>query len=86
MKTVTINLPDSVHAAIFRLAAEGNVSVEDFLQAAAQEKLSAIEASVLFGTRRGTVTREEFMRAISIGPDAPPLPGDELPEGYRKAE
>lgn len=61
-------------------------SIEDWLQTVAEERIREEQASEKFFDRAAKLTSEEARKALSEVlaqvPDNPPMPGDELPEGW----
>ena len=75
MRTVTLQLPDSLLDRIKELADREGISLDQFLATAAAEKL-ATEAYMELRASRGS--REKLQRILDRVPHGPPDPGDEL--------
>ncbi len=78
--TFSLRLPVSLKAALEKLAAADGISVNQFLVAAAAEKLSAMQtAEAFFAERRGRGDKAAAIRLLTRAGGEPPRPGDELP-------
>jgi hypothetical protein len=86
MGTLSLRLPDSLHEKVREVAKREGVSINQMIALAVAEKLSALltEEYILTRAARGDI--EKFRRVLAKVPDAPPMPGDELPEGYDSEE
>jgi hypothetical protein len=82
MTTLSLRLPASVHRKLGEVAAREGVSMNQFISTAVAEKLAALLAEEVLEerARRGSVERAKA--ALSRSPDAPPIPGDELPDAW----
>ena len=80
MSALTVRLPDSLHRHLKSAAAADGVSVNQFISVALAEKLSALQTYDLIAQRAARGSREAFLEAMAAVPDAPPVPGDEMPE------
>ncbi len=83
MSTLTIQIPDSLKKLIEELAAKEGYSVGQFLASAAGEKAAVMLTMDYLRGEAAAGRREDFEKYLAAVPDAPPLPGDELPEDYR---
>jgi hypothetical protein len=83
MSALTIRLPDSLHRHLRNVAAADGISVNQFISLAVAEKLSALQTYDLIAQRASRSSREAFLEAMAAVPDVPPLPGDELPDGFK---
>jgi hypothetical protein len=78
--TFPLKLPVSLKAALDRLAAADGISVNQFLVAAAAEKLSSMQtAEAFFAERKGHGDREAAIRFLTRASGEPARPDDELP-------
>ncbi len=78
--TYPLKLPASIKAAAARLAKEDGVSLNQWIAAAVAQKVGAVETAAEFFRRRAGDARPEDLHAIlSLTPDRPADPGDELP-------
>jgi hypothetical protein len=78
MSTVSVRLPDSIHEKIKEVAERDGISVDQFLAAAAAEKLAAFTSLEYLEQRAARGSREQLQRILDRVPHAPPDPGDEL--------
>jgi uncharacterized protein (DUF1778 family) len=72
-------LTPSLAAAAERAAAARGVSLNQFVNMAVVEKLSAIETETYFRKRAGKSDREAFMRFLDEAGEGAPMAGDEMP-------
>lgn len=86
MSTMSLRLPESLHEKVREVAEREGVSMNQLVTLAVAEKLSALltEEYILSRAARGDI--EKFRRVLAKVPDEPPLPGDELPEGYESED
>ena len=78
MRSVTIELPESLAERIEHLSKKEGVSLSEFLASAANEKVGAIAQMEWLKAEAKLGKREDFEKYLSSIPKAPPLPGDEL--------
>jgi len=85
MKTVPAQIPEPVLKQAQELAERENVPLEQIISLAVTQSVGvwSNESYVALRAKRGS--REKFLEALQEVPDVPPLPGDELPEGYHPA-
>jgi len=85
MKTVEAQIPEPVLKQAQELAERENVPLEQIITLAVAQSVGvwSNESYVALRAKRGS--REKFRDALKEVPDVPPMPGDELPEGYRPA-
>jgi hypothetical protein len=68
-----------------RLAAEEGVAVNQLINVAVAEKLSALRTETYFRERASRADVAKFRRVLArAGKDSPPVEGDELPAKRRK--
>ena len=72
MSTLSLRLPDSLHAKIRELASEEGVSINQFLTLAAAEKVSALLTVDYLRERGARGSREAFDAVLAQVPDAEP--------------
>jgi len=84
MSTLSLRLPDSIHTKIKELARREGVSVNQFLNSAAAEKVSAILTVDYLKREAASGSREDFLKVLEKVPDVPPQPEDELKPPARK--
>lgn len=77
MSTLSLRLPDSLHEKVRELAAQDDVSINQFIATAVAEKLSAILTREYLETRARRGSRAAFERVLAKVPDAVADPGDE---------
>ena len=81
MSVISLRLPESLHQQLREIASQEGISLNQLIVLAAGEKAAVLrhEATILH-RRAARGSREGFLRALAQVPDAPPMPGDELPE------
>lgn len=79
MSTLSLRLPDSLHAKVRELAAQDDVSINQFIATAVAEKMSALLTVDYLKERATRGDRAVFERVVRTVPDRAPLPGDEWP-------
>jgi len=84
MSTLSLRLPESLHRQLTDLAKSEGISLNQLIATAAAEKLAALTTEEYFEERARRASRKKFEAALATVPQAPPLPGDELPPGYRQ--
>jgi hypothetical protein len=75
-----LRLQTSLKVAAERLASQEGTSLNQFINVAVAEKLSALEAASYFERRGAKGDREAFLAILNRPGGEPPAPGDELPE------
>ena len=76
-----LKLPASLKETAARLAKSDGVSLNQWIATAVAQKIGAVEtAAELFERRAARSTRGDLTRYLDSAPDAPPQPGDELPD------
>jgi hypothetical protein len=81
MSSLSLRLPDSLHAKIRELAARDDVSINQFIATAVAEKASAILTLAYLEQRAKRADRAVFDRILARVRDVPPLAGDEIDGG-----
>jgi hypothetical protein len=80
VSTFSLRLPNSLKAAVEKLAAADGTSMNQFLVMAAAEKLAAITtAETFFAERKGRADRDAAIRFLTRSGGEPPREGDEVP-------
>ena len=69
----------SLKAAAERVAAAEGVSLNQLMNIAVAEKLSALETEDYFKERAKLGKRDAFLKFLNEAGDEPPIEGDELP-------
>jgi hypothetical protein len=81
VSTFSLRLPNSLKAAVEKLAAADGTSMNQFLVMAAAEKLSAITtAEAFFAERKGRADRDAAIRFLTRAGGEPPRRDDEMPK------
>ena len=76
-----LNLPSSLKETAARLAKEDGVSLNQWIATAVAQKIGAVEtAEVFLAQRAARATSEDLLHYLHGAPNAPPVPGDEVPE------
>jgi hypothetical protein len=82
----SVHLPASLEREAARLAQEDGVSLSHWVSLAVAQKIGAVETAAEFFRRRsqGAGTVEDAIAVLDAGPRTPPMPDDELPEGWKR--
>ena len=83
MSTLSLRLPKSLHERARELAQQEGVSINQLIATALAEKISALDTLGYLRERAARSSREAFLDALNEVPDTEPVPGDELPPGFR---
>ena len=78
-----LRIPASLMADVEALAIRDAVSVNQFLVQAVAEKVAASKARNYLAERAARATPGDLGRILAKAGTATPIPGDELPEGWR---
>ena len=82
MKTVSVDIPESLHTAAGDFAQQSDMTVEQLLASALAEKLSALAGREWFEARAARGSRAKFDEAMRLVPDVEPEERDRiLPKG-----
>jgi len=76
MTAITIRLPNSVHQKIKELAAQDDVSVNQFIASAASEKMASVLTLDFLKAEAAKGKRSDFDHYLSMVPDVPAQVGD----------
>jgi hypothetical protein len=79
MSTLSLRLPDSLHARLRDLAAQEGISINQLVTLAAAEKVAAILAIDHLEARARAADLPAFTRLLDRVADGPVEPGDEMP-------
>ena len=79
MSAITIELPEGIHKNIDAMASKHGFTVNQFLAAAASEKLEVMAGIDYLRQEAQRGSREGFERFLAAVPDVPPEPSDVLP-------
>lgn len=78
MSTISLRLPESLHARVRLLSKKDRVSINQFIATAVAEKISALETEEYLQKRAKRATRKKFEEALTQVPDVEPEPCDRL--------
>ncbi len=80
-----VELPVRLLDAAERLAAMEGVSVDDWIAFAVAQKVGSSDAVAAFLKQKAiSATGRDLLYYLDRVPDAAPMPGDELPEGWKQ--
>lgn len=80
MANYALRVPESLFAYARKVAAEEQVSMNQFFVTAIAEKVSALKTEAYFHERQARGELIAFDDWLAASPDAKPMAGDELPE------
>ena len=83
MATLSLRLPESLHARLRDLARREGISMNQLVTLAVAEKAAALLAEEVIAARARRGDRARFDAALSRVADAPPEPYDALPRAPR---
>ena len=75
--TYPLRLPQSIKAALARVAKRDGTSINQFVVTAVAEKIAALETSEFFTERRKRANPKAFRKLLQRQGGEPPRPGDE---------
>ena len=79
MATLSVRLPDSIHRQLSELARQEGISINQLVNSAVAEKLSALMTADYLETRARRGSREKFRDVLSRVADIEPEDFDRLP-------
>lgn len=79
MSTLSVQLPNSLHAHLQELAKREGVSVDQFISTAVAEKMAALMTESYLAERAKRGSRAKYDEALSRVPDVEPEEYDKLP-------
>jgi len=79
MSNLGLRIPDSLHRNLRQAAAADGISINQFINLAVAEKLSALATCDLIAERAKGASRGKFLAAMAKVPAGPVIPGDEIP-------
>ena len=85
MTKIEANVPDYLAKQAFAAAEREKVPVDQIVALALSAQLAAWKGTDDMATRAKRANLADFDRILAKVPDVPPMPGDELPEGYKPA-
>ena len=77
-----LEIPESLLKPAEELAREDGVSLDIWVTSALAQKIGVVETAAEFFARRSVGAGKGLKYYLDLFPDAPPDPGDELPEGW----
>lgn len=83
MTTLHADIPDSLLKQVKALAQQEQTTVDQLVAIALTAQVSAWKATESIAARARRADYEAFDRVMAKVPDVPPMPGDELPQGYQ---
>ena len=81
MSAISLRLAESLHRKVREAAQKDGVSINQFINTAVAEKLSALLAEEVIDARAARATRAKFEQALSRIPDVEPAVEDRLRVG-----
>jgi predicted transcriptional regulator len=78
MSTLSLRIPESLHKRVKRLASEDRISINQFINSALAEKISALETNKYLEERAKRGDVEKFRKVLSKIRNIEPEPFDEL--------
>ena len=79
MSTMSVRLPNSLHRQLRELAEREGVSMNQLISSAVGEKLAALLTADYLEERGQEGSRRRYEAVLRKVQDAPPAPGDEMP-------
>lgn len=83
MSSLSLRLPESLHRNLKSAAEADGISINQFVNLAVAEKLSALQTYDIIAERAKKASSKSFLQAMSLVPRNPVQEGDELPEQKR---
>jgi hypothetical protein len=83
MMTLNAQIPDSLMKDMLDLAKQERTTVDQLVAIALAAQVSAWRTGESITSRAQRADYAAFDRIMAKVPDAPPMPGDELPPGYQ---
>ena len=83
MATLSLRLPESVLSKLTELAEQEGISINQLINSAVSEKLAALMTQEYLARRGERASLKRFDAVLDKVPAVAPVPGDELPAGYR---
>ncbi len=78
MSTISLRLPDSLHARVRELAKKENISINQIVTLALAEKMSALMTEEYLGKRAKRGSKKKFLRAMKKVANVEPEVRDRL--------
>lgn len=86
MTKIEASVPDYLAKQAFAVAEREKVPLDQIIALALSAQLAAWKGSDDMATRAKRANLADFDRIMAKVPDGPPMPGDELPEGYQRRD
>lgn len=77
MSTISLRLPESLHAQARLLAEQEGISINQLIATSLAEKMSALLTSEYLEARAARGSKAAFQRVLKKVKDRPPIAGDE---------
>jgi hypothetical protein len=84
MTKIEANVPDYLARQALAAAEREQVPIDQIVALALSAQVAAWKGSDEMETRAKRANLEAFDRVMAKVPDVPPIPGDELPPGYKR--
>ena len=84
MTTLNAQIPDSLMKQMVELARQEETTVDQLVAIALAAQVSAWRATESIESRAKRADFAAFDRVMAKVPKVPPIPGDELPPGYKR--
>lgn len=78
MSTLSLRIPESLHKRVKKLASEDKISINQFINSALAEKISALETNRYLEERAKRGDLKRFREVLAKIPDKEPEPFDKL--------
>jgi len=78
MSTLSLRIPESLHKRVKKLASEDKISINQFINSALAEKISALETIRYLEERAKRGDLKRFKEVLAKIPDKEPEPFDKL--------
>ncbi len=85
MGALNLRLPESLHRKLSELAEREGISINQLINSAVAEKMSALMTEEYLAARANRGSRRKFDAALAKVPDVAPDEADQLPTRTRKA-
>lgn len=85
MSALSVRLPESLHRKLAEVAEREGISINQLINSAVAEKMSALMTEEYLAERAKRGSRRKFMAALAKVPRVAPEAGDELPSRAEKA-
>jgi hypothetical protein len=79
MSVLNVQLPDSLHKSLQKLAEQDGISIDQFVAIAVSEKISALTTETYLKERAQQGSRARYEEVLAKVPDVEPASYDQLP-------